>query len=421
MRPIYNDLKRPATWLANLVLFGFLTSVLIMFPFQIIYSQISQFGGPNRNGVYPETGLLDSWPIAGPELVQTITGIGDGFSSPTITEKGIYITGMIDSIGYVFHFDHNYNLKWKTGIGREFTYKYLGSRGTPTIEGNRLYFTAASGDAVCLNVTTGEKIWHLNIFEKFQGNLIKWGYTESSLILGDKIFYTPGGPGSNFVALNKMNGELIWATDIDSTFNTYCSPVIINHNNKDLILLNTSYYILLIDPDNGNVIVKHPLNHKQFNHAIPPIYTNGKLFYSSGYGEGTTLFQIVEGETEMDTIYSNLDFDSKLSGMIVYDGTVFGVSDKGKKWVGVDLASGQTLFTSRDLKPGSLILADDKFYIYTDMGEVVLALPSKNSFQIVSRFQIPAENIVMAFAHPVIYNGILYVRYNNNLWLYKIK
>lgn len=402
-----------------LILF-FVTGVVLVLS-QKTYSQISQFGGLNRNGVYPETGLMDSWPAEGPKLLQTLTGIGEGFGSPAITENGIYIAGMIDSVGYVFHFDNEYQLKWKTEIGREFTFKYVGARGTPTIEGNRLYYVASMGDAVCLNAATGEKIWQINILKKFNGDYIKWGYTESPLIYGEKIFFTPGGKGSNFVALNKLNRELIWASDIDSTFNSYCSPVIVNHNKKDLILLNTSYCILLIDPDNGKVIVKHPLTESSLNHAIPPVYTDGKLFYSSGYGEGATLFQIVEGKTELDTIYTNKDFDCKLSGIIVYDGTAFGVSDRRKLWIGIDLISGKTLFTSRDLKPGSFILADNKFYLFSDVGEVALAIPSKSGLNIVSKFIIPAENVKMAFAHPVIYNDILYLRYNNNLWLYKIK
>ncbi len=402
------------------LIFFYVTGVFL-FTSQKAYSQISQFGGPNRNGVYPETGLMDSWPVEGPKLVKTFTGIGEGYGSPAITQNGIYIAGMIDSVGYVFHFDNNYQLKWKTEIGKEFTFKYVGARGTPTIEGNRLYYVASMGDAVCLNAATGEKIWQINILKKFNGDYIKWGYTESPLIYGEKIFFTPGGKGSNFVALNKLNGELIWASDIDSMFNSYCSPVIVNHNKKDLILLNTSYSILMIDPDDGKVIVKHPLTESSLNHALPPIYTDGKLFYSSGYGEGTTLFQIVEGKQELDTIYTNKEFDCKLSGLIVYDGTVFGVTDKRKIWAGVDIKTGETKFTSRDLKPGSLILADNKFYLFSDVGEVALAIPSKSGLNIVSKFIIPAENVKMAFAHPVIHNDILYIRHNNNLWLYKIK
>jgi len=123
----------------------------------------------------------------------------------------------------------------------------------------------------------------------------------------------------------------------------------------------------------------------------------------------------------MDTIYTNKEFDCKLSGLIVYDGTVFGVTDKRKIWAGVDLKTGETKFTSRDLKPGSFILADNKFYLFSDVGEVALATPSKSGLNIVNKFFIPVVNVKSAFGHPVIYNVILFVRYNSNLWLYKIK
>lgn len=383
-------------------------------------AQITQFGGPNRNGVYNETGLLDKWPESGPELVQTITGIGEGYAAPAVNEDGVYVAGMIDSTGYVYHFDPQYNLVWKTEIGPEFDYKYIGSRATPTLEGNRLYYAASMGDVVCLDARTGEKIWHVSLMEEYDGPKVKWGYTESPLIYGEKIFFTPGGPGANFIALNKMNGELIWKASIDSAVNSYCSPVLINHNNKDLVLLNSTNNILLIDPDNGEVLVKHPLTERHFNHALPPIYDNGRLFYSSGYGEGTTLFRIVEDAQLLDTIYRNTDLDAKISGLIRYEGTVFGVADKRRMWVGVDFETGETVFTTRALNRGSFILADDKFYMYSDRGEVALAHPSKEGFDIVSRFQIPAGQATLAFAHPVIHNGILYIRYNDYMWLYKV-
>ncbi len=117
---------------------------------------------------------------------------------------------------------------------------------------------------------------------------------------------------------------------------------------------------------------------------------------------------------------SNTDLDCKLSGLIPYQGTVFGTSDKKKHWVGVDLESGETLFTSRDLKPGSFLLADDKFFIFTETGEVALALPGKEGFTVVSRFPIPVQPAQLAFAHPVLHQGILYIRYREHLWLYDV-
>jgi outer membrane protein assembly factor BamB len=386
-----------------------------------VSGQTSQFGGPTRNGVFNEQGLLDRWPVDGPELITTISGIGAGYGSPSVNKEGIFIAGMIDSTSYIFHFGPDFKLRWKTLVGREYNFKYVGSRGTPTVEGDRLYYVAAFGDAVCLDATTGKKIWHVNIQKEYSGPEIKWGYTESPLIYKEKVFFTPGGPKNNFVALNKTDGKLIWSLDLDSTVNSFCSPVIINEKGKDLMLLNSSNYILLIDPVDGEIKVKHPLTEEHYNHAIPPKYHDGKLFYSSGYGEGSVLFSIVDGKTVMDTIYTNKDFDCKLSGLILYEGTIFGTSDNKKQWVGVDFKTGTTVFKSRELKPGSLILADNKFFLYSDAGEVALAKPSKNGFEITSKFNIPAGKVVFAFSHPVIHEGILFIRFNNDLWLYKVK
>ena len=126
--------------------------------------------------------------------------------------------------------------------------------------------------------------------------------------------------------------------------------------------------------------------------------------YSSGYGQGSALLKLNEHTGGMDTIYFNSDLDCKLSGLIPYQGTIFGTSDRKKQWVGVDLESGETIFTSRDLKPGSFLLADDKFFIFTETGEVALAIPGREGFSVVtSRFTIPVQPAQLAFAHPVLY------------------
>ena len=77
------------------------------------------------------------WPEQGPELIASIEGIGDGYGSPSINERGIYIAGMIDSMGYIFHFDFEHRLLWKIQYGKEYTYKYTGARGTPTLQGEQ--------------------------------------------------------------------------------------------------------------------------------------------------------------------------------------------------------------------------------------------------------------------------------------------
>ena len=277
-------------------------------------------------------------------------GIGDGYVSPSINNRGIYIAGMIDSSGYIFHFDHEYQLLWKIQYGKEYTYKYTGARGTPTIEENRLYYSGSYGDAFCLNNETGEFIWRKNIFDIYNSKTSKWGYTESPLIYKSLVILTPGGPGQNVVALYKMTGEQSWSVNLDSAVNAYNSPFLINHEGEDFILLNTTEDLLMIQPESGTIAYRHPIEQSSNNHAISALYSNGRIFFSSGYGQGSALLNPNETTGGMDTIYANPDLDCKLSGLIPFQGPVYGTSDKKKQWLGVDLESGRTLFTTRELK-----------------------------------------------------------------------
>ena len=51
--------------------------------------------GPNRDGKSPDTGLLKQWPEGGPPLLWKATGIGRGYSSVTVVDGLVYITGVV--------------------------------------------------------------------------------------------------------------------------------------------------------------------------------------------------------------------------------------------------------------------------------------------------------------------------------------
>jgi outer membrane protein assembly factor BamB len=397
-----------------------LTSMLFLLTVILTTSaQIHQWRGTDRDGIYPDKNLASEWDTI-PPLVMTIEGCGMGYGSPTVTPDGIFVAGMIDTTGFVFGFSPEGEKLWQVEYGNEYANRYLGSRGTPTIEDGKLYYSGTFGDVISVNIKTGKVLWHKNIFDLYGGKPIKWGYTESPLLYKDLLILTPGGEGYNIIALSKKNGELVWTCPMENAVNAYCSPIMIRYNNKDLILMNTSNNLLMLNPENGSVYLKHALIDKRANHPMAPIYKDNQIFYSSGYGEGSVMFKINDADRTLDTLWQNKDFDCKLSGMIVVDGLIYGTSDKNKQWMAVSWDSGETVFKSRELKPGSFVMADGKFYIFTENGEVALAIPDKNGFKIISRFMIPAQKIIYAFAHPVIDKQKLYIRYNNNIWIHDI-
>lgn len=398
---------------------NFLFILLLLFP-ALIWAQAQKWHGTNQDARYPDKNLMNSWPNDTLPIKVTYTGIGEGYGSPSITEEGIYVAGMHDSTGYIYHFKHDGELVWKTKYGQEFTFRFPGSRGTPTLENGRLYYSGAYGDAVCLDMKTGEMIWHVNIFKKFGGELVKWGYTESPVIYNDLVILQPGGKEASICALNKNDGSVVWTMPVDGNCNAYCTPRFFDFNGENLCMVCLSSNLVIFNPATGKIKIKHELVDRHHNHANEPVYKDGQIFYSSGYGEGSVMFKINTEENRLDTLWQNLNFDSKLSGIQVVDGLIYGTADRKKHWAALQWSDGQQIFTTREIKPGSFVMADGKFFIFTEDGQIALAKPTNEGFDIISRFNSPAYPANYAFAHPVIYKGDLFIRFNNNIWRYKI-
>src|SRR5665648_386451 len=112
----------------------------------------------------------------------------------------MFILGMPDTIGVLYAFDYNGKLIWKKQYGLEWYQNYTGSRSTPTIAGDLVYFESGQGTVYCYNGNTGEKIWSVDLLKKFDAKNITWGMAESLLIEGNRLFCTPGGKENNIVA-----------------------------------------------------------------------------------------------------------------------------------------------------------------------------------------------------------------------------
>src|ERR1044071_8457412 len=142
-----------------------------------------QWRGPNRDGISKETGLLKQWPAEGPPLVWKATGAGGGYSSFSIANGKLYTMGLRGDREFVIAFDVATGKEaWATANGSAFRNdRGDGPRGTPTVDGDRLYALGGSGDLSALDARTGKVIWSKNVLKEFGGSNIQWGISESPL------------------------------------------------------------------------------------------------------------------------------------------------------------------------------------------------------------------------------------------------
>jgi hypothetical protein len=100
-----------------------------------------QWHGPDRNNLSTETGLLEQWPPSGPPLVWTISALGKGYGSLAIQGDRILVQGSNGRQSIVYSLNRTDGKGvWSKALGQAGDNdRGPGPRGTPTIDGERVY------------------------------------------------------------------------------------------------------------------------------------------------------------------------------------------------------------------------------------------------------------------------------------------
>jgi len=390
--------------------------------FNGLYAQIQWRN--DRTGVYAnETGLLKVWPEEGPEMLWFYDGLGEGHSSVGIASDKLYVTGMLDGKGYLYVFDLKGNLINKFMYGDEWTENYVGTRATPIVNAGKIYLMSGAGDMVCLDEKNPEIVhWKSNIFVDFDSKNIRWGFTESPLIVGDKIIATPGGKQHNIVALDKHTGKLIWSSPAKGDLSAYCSPLFIEDQEIPLIVTMTAEHIVGLDASTGEMVWSVENKNKNSIHANTPVYANNMILCASA-DKSCIMLQLSDGGRKVKIAWEIPELDNLQGALVKVGDYIYGSSsgyNAARNWYCVDWATGEIIYRDRQLAMGVTIAADGMLYCYTDKGEMALVKATPEKFEVVSKFPIE-KGTDQHWAHPVIYKGVLYVRHGDTLMAYKIQ
>jgi len=375
--------------------------------------------GPTMDGIYAESGLLKQWPASGPEILWSYEDLGQGHSSAIVDQGFVFTTGMISGKGFLFKFDLDGKLLYKKEYGPEFTESWYGTRGTPTIVGDKIYLLSGMGKLFCFNNETGDILWTKDLFRDFDGKLIKWGMNETPVVDGKIIYISPGGKKNGLVALNRHSGDLVWSSPGTGERTAYCTPLLFEHNGRKMLATHFESHLVGFDATTGKMLWKQYQPNEYSVHPNTPIYHNSKLFYLSGYGQGGGMIELSPDGNSIKKIWSHKKMDSRMGGAVLVDGYVYGSGDS-RVWSCYDWETGEEKYTSSEIGFGVLIYADGMLYCYSQRGELALVTPDPSGFRVVSQTKV-ALGSEQHWAHPVINDGVLYVRHGRALIAYNVK
>jgi outer membrane protein assembly factor BamB len=389
--------------------------------------EIYEWRGAERSGIYPDTGLLEVWPEGGLEEIWTLDSLGNGFGSPQITKDRIYMTGEVDSMARLYCLDHDGIKLWQMTLGKEWVTSFPGSRSAPTVVGDLLYVGTGMGNLYCVNSVDGSLVWSKDFKDDFQGVYPLHGHSEAPNIWHDRVFWTPGGPVHNVVALDRFSGELLWSNPGFGEYSGYNPGNLISLPNRPLFVTFTAYHIVGLDAETGELLwsqeqTNYPPEKRSpgygDTHANSVIYSDGSIYYVAGDGNGGVRLDISEDGGKITEVWRNPGFDSFMGGVVKIGNYLYTSGTTSQYLKSIDATTG-VLTDSLRIGQGAVIAANGMLYYYNQRGEMNLVKYDRGKLELISTFRI-TRGTRHHFSHPVIYNGILYLRHGEALMAYDI-
>lgn len=386
--------------------------------------------GPDRTAIAPETGLLKEWPADGPPLVWQADGFGRGYSSMAIVGDRIFTMGSRKGGCDLIAADRTTGKElWSVRVGKG------NPNCTPTVDGDLVFALGREGDLVCANALSGSILWQKSFARDFGGKMMSgWGYSESPLVDGDRLICTPGAEDAVIVALDKRSGDVIWKSAMPAEGGNrgkdgagYSSVVISNAAGVKQYIQLTGRGVISVAADDGRHLWSYNRIANGTANIPTPIVKDDYVFCSTGYGTGAALLQVKSngGKLSAEEVYF-LDakkLQNHHGGMILFGDHIYCGHGHNKGFpLCLELKTGEVVWNGRGPGSGSaaILLADGNLYFRYEDGTMALIEATTDGYKLKGEFKL-ATNNGKSWPHPVIVDGLMYLRDQGTLLCYDVR
>ena len=385
--------------------------------------------GPNADGISMETNLLQSWPDAGPPVAWSSRGLGSGYSSLAIHEGKIYTMGKKSgSVMLVCVSQEDGQTIWETSLGPG-----KDPNCTPTVdpESGLVFGLTIEGKLVCLSCEDGREVWRKDYASDFQGEMMSmWGYSESPLVDGDRLICTPGSNRGVLAALDKKTGRILWTTPMAGGKAGYASPVISFGGGVKQYVTLVGKGLIGVRASDGALMWNYPRIANTTANVPTPIIHGDLVFGSSGYGDGGSallrLSKAGRNQVKFTEVYykTNKQVQNHHGGMIkIGDHVYMGHGHNNGFPLCMHLPTGRVMW-GPERGPGTgsaaITAADGHLYFRYENAEMALIEATPAGYRLKGTFRIKSRN-GKSWAHPVILDGKLYLRDQDELHCYNVE
>jgi outer membrane protein assembly factor BamB len=353
-----------------------------------------RFRGERFDGIgRPEHSLARQWPKDGPKPLWKIE-LGEGHAGAAVRAGRVYVhdydrDAAADAIR-CFSLEDGREI-WRFSYPNEIKRNHGMSRTVPAVTEKYLLTLGPKCHVACLDPYTGKCNWLIDMVEKFGATVPPWYAGQCPLIDGDRAILAPGGD-SLLVALNCQTGETVWKSKNPRAWTmTHASIVPMEFAGKKMYVYCGKGGVAGISAEDGKILWDTTLWKISIATCPSPvILPEGRIFCSGGYNSGAMMLKLVEKSgnilVEKQFQLSPGVFGSTQHTPIYYDGYIYGVREKDKQLVCLDVngkevwkSGSEHRFGSQGLGP--YLIADGLIYVLDDSGMLTLAQASPKGYE----------------------------------------
>lgn len=381
----------------------------------------TQWGGASRDFKSDATGLAERWPEGGPKKLWS-REIGDGYSAVIADGDTLYtmcrkppdqevVMAIQASDGQPL-WEFAYSAKYTPEMQMEFG---PGPHATPLVVEDRLYTVGVMGDLYCLNKKTGKPIWSHNFVAEYTTEPMGRGYASSPLAIGDVVILPVGAANKSIIAFDQKTGKEAWASLSFPV--SHSSPLAITVDGEPQVLVFTAEQISGLNPKNGELLwtFAHATQYGA-NIATPTWLGDNRIFISSAYGGGSRMIELarVDGKFVPKEVWASKKIQIHHGNAIADGDLIYASSGSfGPAFLaGIDAKTGEIKWRERGFAKATLVYGDGKLIFLDQDGQLVLAIPGKDSVEIRSKCQLLKS---VAWTAPTLVGRSLYLRDRSTL------
>ncbi len=374
-----------------------------------------QWGGPSRNFTTNSKGLAATWPATGPKQLWT-RPLGAGHSAILASGNTLYTaygTGEQETIIALAAdtgktvWEHKYSTPQPAGMDYEYGY---GPHSTPLIAGDLLFTVGATGKLFALETKTGKVAWSHDLWTEYGGSKMGRGYSCSPMAYKSTIILTLGGKDQTLIAFNQKDGSVAWKNqNLDLSPS---SPMLINVDGQDHLLMFLGKVVAGLDPNNGNLLWSHPhVTEWGLNISLPVWGSDNLLFISSAYSGGSRAIKLTQkdGKTTAEELWFHRRMRLHHGTAIRIGDHIYGSSgDFGPAFlVAINVKTGEIAYQDRTFPKSNLLFADGKLIILDEDGNLALATATPTELKVLSKVSVLKN---LAWTAPTLVGTKLYLR-----------